>query len=41
VLDFGSHLCDRLIKEGNDVICVDNLFTGSKDKGYGPDDELP
>ncbi len=27
----GSHLCDRLIKEGNDVICLDNLFTGSKD----------
>ena len=27
----GSHLCDRLIKEGNDVICVDNLFTGNKD----------
>lgn len=27
----GSHLCDRLIGEGNDVICVDNLFTGSKD----------
>lgn len=27
----GSHLCDRLVKEGNDVICVDNLFTGSKD----------
>ncbi len=27
----GSHLCDRLIKEGNEVICVDNLFTGSKD----------
>ncbi|MBR6487192.1 MAG: SDR family oxidoreductase [Lachnospiraceae bacterium] len=27
----GSHLCDRLIKDGNDVICVDNLFTGSKD----------
>lgn len=27
----GSHLCDKLIKEGNDVICVDNLFTGSKD----------
>lgn len=26
----GSHLCDRLIKEGNDVICMDNLFTGSK-----------
>ena len=27
----GSHLCDRLIKDGYDVICVDNLFTGSKD----------
>ncbi len=27
----GSHLCDRLIQEGNDVICVDNLFTGKKD----------
>ena len=27
----GSHLCDKLIKDGNEVICVDNLFTGSKD----------
>ena len=27
----GSHLCRRLLNEGNDVICVDNLFTGSKD----------
>jgi len=27
----GSHLCDRLIDEGNDVICLDNLFTGNKD----------
>ena len=27
----GSHLCERLLKDGNDVICVDNLFTGSKD----------
>lgn len=27
----GSHLCDRLIAEGNDVICLDNLFTGNKD----------
>jgi UDP-glucuronate decarboxylase len=26
----GSHLLDRLIAEGNDVICCDNLFTGSK-----------
>jgi UDP-glucuronate decarboxylase len=27
----GSHLCERLLTEGNDVICVDNFFTGSKD----------
>ena len=27
----GSHLCDRLIQCGNDVICVDNLYTGNKD----------
>lgn len=27
----GSHLCDRLIQEENDVICIDNLFTGCKD----------
>lgn len=27
----GSHLCDRLIKEGADVICMDNLFTGRKE----------
>lgn len=27
----GSHLCERLINDGNDVICVDNFFTGSKD----------
>ncbi|MDP5081813.1 MAG: SDR family oxidoreductase [Winogradskyella sp.] len=26
----GSHLCDRLLKEGNEVICLDNYFTGSK-----------
>ncbi|NJO21721.1 MAG: SDR family oxidoreductase [Sphingomonadales bacterium] len=26
----GSHLCDRLIAEGHDVVCVDNLFTGSR-----------
>lgn len=26
----GSHLCDRLIKDGCDVLCVDNFFTGSK-----------
>ena len=27
----GSHLCDRLLRDGCDVICLDNLFTGSKD----------
>ena len=26
----GSHLCDRLIKDGHDVLCLDNFFTGSK-----------
>ena len=26
----GSHLCDRLLKDGYDVICVDNFFTGTR-----------
>lgn len=26
----GSHLCERLLNEGNDVVCVDNYFTGQK-----------
>ena len=26
----GSHLCDRLIERGDEVICLDNLFTGRK-----------
>ncbi len=26
----GSHLCDALIDAGHEVLCVDNLFTGSK-----------
>jgi UDP-glucuronate decarboxylase len=26
----GSHLCQRLLEEGNEVICLDNYFTGSK-----------
>lgn len=26
----GSHLCDRLLADGHDVICLDNFFTGSK-----------
>ena len=27
----GSHLCERLLKEKNEVICLDNYFTGSRD----------
>src|SRR6476660_3919204 len=27
----GSHLCDRLIERGDDVICLDNFFTGRKE----------
>ncbi len=27
----GSHLCDKLIARGNDVICLDNYFTGAKE----------
>jgi UDP-glucuronate decarboxylase len=27
----GSHLCERLISSGEDVLCVDNFFTGSKE----------
>jgi UDP-glucuronate decarboxylase len=27
----GSHLCKRLLKEGHDVLCVDNYFTGNKE----------
>ena len=27
----GSHLCERLLNEGNDIICLDNYFTGNKD----------
>lgn len=26
----GSHLCERLLKEGNHIICLDNFFTGTK-----------
>lgn len=28
----GSHLCERLLKEGNEVACLDNFFTGKKQK---------
>jgi UDP-glucuronate decarboxylase len=27
----GSHLCERLLKDGHDVLCVDNFFTGTRD----------
>ncbi|OGV59000.1 MAG: NAD-dependent dehydratase [Lentisphaerae bacterium GWF2_52_8] len=27
----GSHLCERLLNDGHDVICLDNFFTGSKE----------
>jgi UDP-glucuronate decarboxylase len=27
----GSHLCERLLAEGNDVLCVDNYYTGTRD----------
>lgn len=30
----GSHLCDRLVKQSDDVICLDNFFTGSKKNIY-------
>ena len=26
----GSHLCERLLNEGNEVVCLDNFFTGRK-----------
>ncbi|MEM1028108.1 MAG: NAD-dependent epimerase/dehydratase family protein, partial [Planctomycetota bacterium] len=26
----GSHICERLVKSGHDVICLDNLFTSQK-----------
>jgi len=31
----GSHLCDRLIQEGKDVICVEKLFFGGGGEGGG------
>ncbi|MBD3251577.1 NAD-dependent epimerase/dehydratase family protein [Candidatus Uhrbacteria bacterium] len=27
----GSHLCERLVSEGHEVVCIDNLFTGSRE----------
>ena len=31
----GSHLCKKLIDEGNDVLCIDNYFTGTKENISG------
>jgi UDP-glucuronate decarboxylase len=31
----GSHLCERLLAEGRDVLCVDNFYTGSKENVAG------
>jgi len=31
----GSHLCERLVEQGNEVLCVDNLYTGTKDNIVG------
>ncbi|HST51434.1 MAG TPA: NAD-dependent epimerase/dehydratase family protein, partial [Pyrinomonadaceae bacterium] len=30
----GSHLCERLLKDGNEVICLDNFFTGRRENVY-------
>lgn len=30
----GSHLCERLIREGCDVLCVDNFYSGTKDINF-------
>src|SRR6266851_2652487 len=31
----GSHLCERLLEQGHDLICVDNFFTGTRDNVSG------
>ena len=31
----GSHLCERLLRDGHEVICLDNFFTGSKENIAG------
>ena len=28
----GSHLCERLVKDGHEVIAIDNMYTGSRSK---------
>jgi UDP-glucuronate decarboxylase len=34
----GSHLCERLVEQGHDVICLDNFFTGVRDNVRHPMD---
>lgn len=31
----GSHLCEKLLEAGNEVLCVDNFFTGTRENIYG------
>ena len=31
----GSHLCDRLVEDGHEVLCVDNFFTGTRENIMG------
>src|SRR5260370_30579712 len=31
----GSHLCGRLLQEGHEVLCVDNLYTGARQNVHG------
>ena len=30
----GSHLCDRLVADGNDLLCVDNFYTGFRENVF-------
>ena len=32
----GSHLCERLLADGNDVVCVDNFYTGTSQISLPP-----
>lgn len=32
----GSHLCDKPLELGHEVLCADNLFTGTKRNGHVP-----
>ena len=32
----GSHLCERLLADGHEVLCVDNFFTGTQEQHRAP-----